>query len=172
MSWDSVVGQRQVKDLLASTIRRNRLAHAYVFSGPQGVGKDAAAIELAKVLNCENRKGGTDACDACPGCVKCGLLQHPNLRLVFALPAGKGEKAGDAPMAKLSEEEVAAVQDQLGEGRRELARREDSDLWATPLLTGPVNVAGAWKRGWATLLRTAVKRSPGTWARAGWRRRS
>lgn len=113
MSWSGIVGQHAVKELLQSTIRRNRLAHAYVFSGPEGVGKDAAAIELAKVLNCESR--GAEACDHCPSCMKCRTLQHPNLHLVFALPVGKGEKLGDAPMAKLGEDDVSAVLDQIGQ---------------------------------------------------------
>ncbi len=112
MSWSSVIGQHRVKELLVSTIERKRLAHAYVFSGPEGVGKDAAAIELAKVLNCEAR--GTQACDACPSCHKFRSLQHPNLHLVFALPVGKGEKVGDGPLSKLTEEDVAAYQEQVG----------------------------------------------------------
>jgi DNA polymerase-3 subunit delta' len=111
MSWARVIGQQRVKELLGSTLRRNRLAHAYVFSGPEGVGKDAVAIELAKVLNCEAR--GPEACDRCRSCLMFDALQHPNLHLVFALPVGKGEKLGDGPMAKLSEEDAAAVREQL-----------------------------------------------------------
>src|SRR5512140_2087223 len=117
MSWQSVIGQHRVKELLVSTLRRNRLAHAYVFSGPEGVGKDAAAIELAKVLNCDAQ--GTEACDSCPSCLKFASLQHPNLHLVFALPVGKGEKLGDGPLAKLSEEDVAAVQEQVSRKARD-----------------------------------------------------
>jgi DNA polymerase-3 subunit delta' len=111
MSWSRLIGQSRVKELLVSTLERNRLAHAYVFSGPEGVGKDAAAIELAKVLNCEAKR--TEACDRCGSCLKFDSLQHPNLHLVFALPVGKGEKLGDAPMAKLADDEAAAVVEQI-----------------------------------------------------------
>lgn len=92
-------------------LQRNRLAHAYVFSGPEGVGKDAVAIELAKVLNCEH--GTITSCESCPSCAKFGSLQHPNLHLIFALPVGKGETAGDSPTEKLSGEDLASLREQV-----------------------------------------------------------
>ncbi|MBI3365437.1 MAG: DNA polymerase III subunit delta', partial [Ignavibacteriae bacterium] len=51
MSWDSIVNQARIKELFRSILTRKRLAHAYIFSGSEGVGKDAVAIELAKVVN-------------------------------------------------------------------------------------------------------------------------
>jgi DNA polymerase-3 subunit delta' len=75
------------------------------------VGKDAMAIELAKIVNCVNEKD--EACDVCESCRRVNSLQHPDVFLVFALPVGKGEKSGDPPLAKLSAEEVEAVHEQL-----------------------------------------------------------
>src|SRR5690349_10336405 len=99
-SWDAIIGQARIKQVLRSAVSSNRLAHAYLFSGPEGTGKSAMAIELAKVMNCE--KGGPDSCGRCPSCLKMQTLQHPNLHLVFPLPVGKNEKYGDDPYAKLS----------------------------------------------------------------------
>ena len=111
MSWDSIIGQLRVKQILRSSIESRRLPHAYLFTGPDGVGKDAVAVELAKVLNCERRE--SVACDTCASCQRFVTLQHPNLNLIFALPVGKGEKYGDPPLAKLSNEEMAEIQEQL-----------------------------------------------------------
>lgn len=111
MSWDSVIGQHRVKKILTSTIQTGRLSHAYLFYGPDGVGKDAMAIELAKVVNCE--VSGHSSCDKCESCRRFESLQHPNLKMVFALPVGKGERVGDPPLAKLSTEEIENVREQL-----------------------------------------------------------
>ncbi|MGA2622447.1 MAG: DNA polymerase III subunit [Bacteroidota bacterium] len=111
MAWKSVIGQERVKDLLISSLRQNRLAHAYLFSGPGGVGKDALAIELAKVLNCENAV--FEACDTCSNCVKFQSLQHPNIHLIFSLPVGKNEVSGDPPLEKLTDEQISTVKEQL-----------------------------------------------------------
>jgi len=110
MSWDSIVGQERVKTLLKGALGSRKLPHAYLFHGPEGVGKDAMAIELAKVLNCE--VGGDSACDRCESCLRFATLQHPNLILVFPLPVGKGEKSGDLPLAKLSQEDLDNIREQ------------------------------------------------------------
>ena len=52
-NFDEVVGQEAVADALRQSILQNRLAHAYLFCGPRGVGKTSAARILAKALNCE-----------------------------------------------------------------------------------------------------------------------
>jgi DNA polymerase-3 subunit delta' len=60
--------------------RRGRLAHAYYFTGPPGIGKRLFAGELAKALLCENRPGGRlEACDRCPGCTQVEAGTHPDL---------------------------------------------------------------------------------------------
>ncbi|MBI1807605.1 MAG: DNA polymerase III subunit delta' [Ignavibacteria bacterium] len=112
MAWSSVIDQTRVKRILSTSLERGRLAHAYLFSGAEGVGKYAMAIELAKILNCE--QSSIEACDHCPSCKRAESLLHPNIRVVFALPVGKSEKYGDAPLAKLTNEEVTIVQEQLG----------------------------------------------------------
>jgi DNA polymerase-3 subunit delta' len=111
MIWASVIGQERVKRILLSAMHTDRLPHAYLFYGNDGVGKDAMALEFARVLHCET--GSEEACGACSSCLKMNTLQHPDVKLVVALPVGKGEKSDDGPLAKLSEAEVRTIQDQL-----------------------------------------------------------
>jgi DNA polymerase-3 subunit delta' len=99
-----------VKAILAGMLGTGRIAHAYLFSGPEGAGQDPAAIEFARALLCE--RGGNEACGICRSCLKTRELQHPNLNIVFALPVGRNEKEGDAPLSKLSEAEIALVREQ------------------------------------------------------------
>jgi DNA polymerase-3 subunit delta' len=112
MSWNSVIGQQRVKQLLQKSLASKRVAHAYLFYGPEGVGKDALALEFAKVLNCERQQ--QEACGECPSCKKMTMLQHPNVRLIFALPVGKGEKQGDDPVAVLTENQITEIREQIG----------------------------------------------------------
>lgn len=110
MSWKNIVNQGRAKQLIRLALQGKRLAQGYLFFGPEGVGKDAMAIELARVLNCT--VGGEDACDQCPSCLMFQSLQHPNLHLIFALPVGKGEESDDLPLQKLTEDQIKSIRDQ------------------------------------------------------------
>lgn len=60
------------------------MPHAYLFQGPDGVGKETTALELARALNCEN--GGLDACGECRACAMARGMSHPDIHLVFPTP--------------------------------------------------------------------------------------
>ncbi len=67
LSFDEISGQGHVTRTLSNAIKRDRIHHAYLFTGPRGVGKTTAARALARCLNCES--GPTDTpCQACASC--------------------------------------------------------------------------------------------------------
>lgn len=69
LNFDSVVGQRALTTTLKNAIASGKLAHAYLFCGPRGVGKTTCARIFAKAINCLSPKDGGDACGECESCV-------------------------------------------------------------------------------------------------------
>jgi DNA polymerase III subunit delta' len=108
--WPRVIGQGRVKGLLLSAVHTGRLAHAYLFYGPKGVGKDAMALELARMLHCARQ--GDNACGECESCTRMNALQNPDVRLITALPVGKGEDRDDGPLDKLTAGDLDDIREQ------------------------------------------------------------
>ena len=112
MTWD-VVGHERAIDLLRRSIRNERIGHAYLLSGPRGIGKRTLALELARAVNCETAGPGTGASlgtgPALPGladaegppcgvCRRCRLIaegKHPEVRVVGVQPPHKVIRVAD-----------------------------------------------------------------------------
>ena len=67
-TFESVVGQRALTTTLKNAIATGKLAHAYLFCGPRGVGKTTCARIFAKTINCMNPTAGGEACNECESC--------------------------------------------------------------------------------------------------------
>src|SRR5262249_51235353 len=78
--WQRVLGHDAHVEEFTRAVRRGRLAHAYLFVGPEGVGKRLFATELAKALLCEAPPAdqSLQACDRCPACVQVDAGTHPD----------------------------------------------------------------------------------------------
>ncbi len=68
MTFDSVVGQEALTTTLKNAVKSGKLAHAYLFCGPRGVGKTTCARIFAKAINCSNPTADGEACGECESC--------------------------------------------------------------------------------------------------------
>ncbi|MFA4991513.1 MAG: DNA polymerase III subunit delta' [Candidatus Omnitrophota bacterium] len=80
MSFNSIIGQENAVRALKGIIKQDQVSGSYLFLGPDGVGKRAAAIEFAKAVNCQ--KGEPDACDGCASCGKIISGNHPDIFMI------------------------------------------------------------------------------------------
>ena len=94
MSWKRVKGHDSVVRAFQRAVQRDRLAHAYLFAGPSGVGKRSFASELAQALLCENAQPqGLESCDRCAACALVRAGNHPDL-----FTAGRPEDSLELPI--------------------------------------------------------------------------
>lgn len=83
MGWTEIRGQPLALQILQAHLRQQRIAPAYLFAGPEGVGKRLTALELAKALNCQQPDG---PCGQCPHCRRIIRQIHPDVHLL--IPTG------------------------------------------------------------------------------------
>ncbi len=76
-TFEEVAGQRAIIRTLHNAFKENRIAHAYLFTGPRGTGKTTMAKLFAKGLNCENGFG--QICNKCSSCVETNANTHPDI---------------------------------------------------------------------------------------------
>jgi DNA polymerase III subunit delta' len=81
MSFTAIIGQYRAKSILRRALEHERVAHAYLFTGPDGVGKEALAIEFAKALLCKSEQ--ERPCDECTTCKRASHFQHPDFTFLF-----------------------------------------------------------------------------------------
>ena len=118
MSFSSVIGQSRVKDILFRAMKENAVAHAYCFYGIKGIGKEALAFAFAKTMNCfspiKDQTGNLNACNECKSCKDADAIQHPNITLITALPAGKSaSKSDDSPLLQLTDDMLALYKEHM-----------------------------------------------------------
>lgn len=74
--FKEIIGQEHIKITIQNEIENNKIAHAYLFSGPRGIGKTTMARVFAKAVNCENRK--EDEYEPCNKCLSCTSITNGN----------------------------------------------------------------------------------------------
>ena len=77
MTLASVVGQPRAIDALLSALRGGSVHHAYLFAGPEGVGKELAAVGLAQALTCPEKPN--EGCGSCSSCTRISKGAHPDV---------------------------------------------------------------------------------------------
>ena len=119
MSFETILGQGQAKNIISRALEHGTVAHAYLFYGAESVGKKRTAVEFAKALNCAE-PGPDGSCDRCSACHKIEQGQHPDFFLVE--PTKASSSARDAA---IKIEEIRDLQKKLGfmpyEGRTKVA---------------------------------------------------
>ena len=109
MLFSEIIGQQEVKKQFIRTVTEQRIPHAQLLRGPEGIGKLALAIAYAQYISCENRTA-TDSCGVCPSCVKYKKLAHPDLHFVFPTikPTGKSSVVCDDFIAEFRKQILAS----------------------------------------------------------------
>ncbi len=111
MAWSSILDQERVVETLRRALAHDRVAHAYLLHGPDGVGKRAVAHEMARALQCPEQQG--EACDACPTCRKTRRMVHPDIHVHLPHPWSQESDRDEEDMGKrirrLGENPYAAI---------------------------------------------------------------
>jgi DNA polymerase-3 subunit delta' len=115
------VGQNRAVRLLRQAVASGKVAHAYLFVGPDGVGKRTVALELAKAMNCQHPLPDGGACDTCISCRKIAAdpVIHPDVMMVS--PEGRFIKTDQM---KAMQEEMYA---RPNEGKARVAIVDSAD---------------------------------------------
>ena len=111
MIFPSVLGHERARTVLARILASGRLPHAFLFHGPEGVGKGLVARQFAVSLVCTEPREDASGCGSCPACRKAEHGNHPDVLVVTRLPKkdkrvdadGDDEEDDDTPAAKVGE---------------------------------------------------------------------
>ncbi|MBU4486521.1 MAG: hypothetical protein KKD38_06290 [Candidatus Delongbacteria bacterium] len=81
--FKDIIGQKIITKNLSNSVINNKLHHAYLFTGPAGIGKEAVALELIKILNCRTGKGTSGYCGECRSCKELISFRSDDLLYIF-----------------------------------------------------------------------------------------
>ena len=131
MIYADLIEQPRPWDQLMAARQSGRVAHAYLFHGPAGSGKEAYAIEFAAVLNCQQPQS-EGACGICASCRKMIMLQHGDVQVVVPLPRRNAIGKKDSPLKALKPADIEELSAQL--------QRKGSDPYAKIALDGAQSI--------------------------------
>jgi len=120
MGFSEILGHQRQTETLRLALAKGRLHHAYLFAGPEGVGKRTVALALAKAIHCAERVD--DFCGQCANCARIEDGNHPDVRTIEPL-AGKKE---------ISIQQIREIEKQLNfrsfSGRKKIAILDPATL--------------------------------------------
>lgn len=126
VGFRSVRGHREAIGLLRRAVAQDRVASVYLFSGPQGVGKERAALALAQAMNCSALSPGSPGADACGECLPCKRISSLRFADLMVLQRGyKEDKEADDKLRYGRIEEIPE-----GDLRQEIVVRQVEELIA------------------------------------------
>ena len=102
---DQIVGQPKVVKLLSNFLNSDKIPHAFLFTGENGLGKENAAICFSKELNSTHNSEDVIS--------QISNLAEPFVKYIFPLPRGKNEDNESSPYEKLNSDEMTSVKDEL-----------------------------------------------------------
>ena len=117
MTLASVYGQQRAVDALRAALRGGSVHHAYLFAGPEGVGKERAAVGLAQALTCPDKP--LEGCGVCSSCTRIQRGSHPDV--LWLMPdaerverglAGRADISG-TPSRDIRVDQIRAIQERL-----------------------------------------------------------
>jgi DNA polymerase-3 subunit delta' len=125
-----VIGQPQVTSVLLAALSRGRPHHAYLFDGPEGVGKATCARALFAAMNCLQPEGLGAACGSCASCSKLAAGTHPDFIVFDMTLSGLAEEA---------ERVIRRLQYPPFEGRAQLVLFDPADQFTAPTAVTAAN---------------------------------
>ena len=124
MIYDSLIIHTEIWNNLLNVVSSGRLPHALLLHGNDGSGKEAHAIELSALINC-NLRSENGACGNCPSCKKIKSFQHGNIKLILPYPRGKISSSNDPSIRGLTEKNIEKLREMMLEkGKNPYARIE------------------------------------------------
>jgi len=109
--FEDINGQDRVKNILSKFNSTSKIPHALLFTGLEGVGKEAIAIRFAQLVNSDLLEGNERE----RVLKMISNLSEPYLKYIFPLPRGKNETESDGPIDKLSKDEIDLLREELQE---------------------------------------------------------
>ncbi len=92
MKFDDILGHDNVKQRLRKMAAEDKIPHALLFEGPEGIGKLAMARAFAQYLHCQNPTGDGNPCGLCPSCLQYRTFNQPDTFFVFPIYKKKSGK--------------------------------------------------------------------------------